>query len=370
MNVSKCAYRTISGKLRKRFMRRVNTADAEEQYRSLASKLQQDGCRDFAGFCCLAAARCSQAAGNSTAEAEHLVQGAQLFVQAETDDRGIDSLGFEDNLFDAVQCYEQAVEIYLGVGRPSYAATLYVELASVLRVFGHIEQAADYFGRAATLLKDSPIPAISAMSDAVTCHSGLGEYAAALRGLLKITTIVERVLDTRHKSGGEGSKTDDGRSATTSASSASGVGSISTNDDGSGGSAAAPTGDGVNSGTADIDDVFLRLARRCPPGAYRDILAAAETSSVLLWLLLPEQDKKAEFAQVRLLVDRYLVPWVRGSSTAPHLTQRMAQCLQSVVMASEVRDIDALQALQAELWFMLTPTQNSMLRAITQKLSR
>ena len=116
--------------------------------------------------------------------------------------------------------------------------------------------------------------------------------------------------------------------------------------------------------------MFLRLARRCPPGAYRDILAAAETSSVLVWLLLPEQDKKAEFAQVQLLVDRYLVPWVRGSSTAPHLTQRMAQCLQSVVMASEVRDIDALQALQAELWFMLTPTQNSMLRAITQKLSR
>jgi len=59
------------------------------------------------------------------AEAEHLTQAAQLFVEAEAADRAVDDLGFEDNIIDAVQCYEQAVEIYLRVKRTSFAATLY-----------------------------------------------------------------------------------------------------------------------------------------------------------------------------------------------------------------------------------------------------
>lgn len=223
------AYRNISAKLKKRFMRKVNTADAAEQFRGLAHRLQQDGNSDYGGFCCLAAARlvaftvspqgrrvnlaaaaqsradrhttrfdvnltrpphgclfgdaliarCEQATRNPTAEAEHLTQAAQYFVEAEADDRQVDELGFEDNIIDAVQCYEQAVEIYLRVQRASFAATLYIELAGVLRVFGRTEQAADYFQRAATLLADSPLPCIEALNEACTCQVSRRRCCAA-----------------------------------------------------------------------------------------------------------------------------------------------------------------------------------------------
>ena len=108
--------------------------------------------------------RAEQASHNPTAEAEHLTQAAQYFIEAETDGRRVDDLGFEDNIIDAVQCYEQAVEIYLRLQRSAFAATLYIELAGVLRVFGRTEQAADYFGRAATLLADSPLASVQAIN--------------------------------------------------------------------------------------------------------------------------------------------------------------------------------------------------------------
>ena len=46
----------------------------------------------------------------------------------------------------------------------------YMELAGVLRVFGRVEQAADYYQRAATLLVDSPLLCIEAINQACACQ--------------------------------------------------------------------------------------------------------------------------------------------------------------------------------------------------------
>jgi len=45
-----------------------------------------------------------------------------------------------------------------------------MELAGVLRVFGRVEQAADYYQRAATLLVDSPLLCIEAINQACACQ--------------------------------------------------------------------------------------------------------------------------------------------------------------------------------------------------------
>lgn len=84
-------------------------------------------------------------------------------------------------------------------------------------------------------------------------------------------------------------------------------------------------------------------------------------------MLLPEQ-AKAEYQQVKMLVARYSTPADRN--VTPHLGDHMLRHLQSVVIAAEVRDMDVLQSLQAELWHLLSPMQNDVLRRITVALAR
>lgn len=59
----------------------------------------------------LAAARCEEALNNPTGETEKVVKAAQLFMDAEMEATNVDFAGFEENLMEAVDCYELAIDV-------------------------------------------------------------------------------------------------------------------------------------------------------------------------------------------------------------------------------------------------------------------
>ena len=60
-------YRSISNKLKKRFLRRPNVSEASDHFRQLGRKLEEAEEPQYAAFCHLATSRCEQTVGNSPA---------------------------------------------------------------------------------------------------------------------------------------------------------------------------------------------------------------------------------------------------------------------------------------------------------------
>jgi tetratricopeptide (TPR) repeat protein len=71
-------YKVITAKLKKRFLlRKPNLSEATEQFTSLSRDLQDF--KPYAGYCCLAAARCEQSLGNTSSELSSLLDAARHF---------------------------------------------------------------------------------------------------------------------------------------------------------------------------------------------------------------------------------------------------------------------------------------------------
>ena len=59
----------------------------------------------------LAAARCDEALNNPTGETEKVVRAAHLFMEGEMEAANLDYAGFQENLMEAVDCYELAIDV-------------------------------------------------------------------------------------------------------------------------------------------------------------------------------------------------------------------------------------------------------------------
>ena len=70
-------YRSITNKVKRRFLKKPNFSEASEQFATLTRVLKHQECPQYAGFCCLAKARCENTLGNSVAEAEALLEAAR-----------------------------------------------------------------------------------------------------------------------------------------------------------------------------------------------------------------------------------------------------------------------------------------------------
>ncbi|RWS00606.1 factor VIII intron 22 protein-like protein [Dinothrombium tinctorium] len=71
-------YKTISSKLKKRFLvRKPNLNEASEQFSALSRELKQF--KSYSGYCHLAVARCEHSLGNSNNELMALLEAARLF---------------------------------------------------------------------------------------------------------------------------------------------------------------------------------------------------------------------------------------------------------------------------------------------------
>uniref|UniRef100_A0A3B3C9N2 Coagulation factor VIII associated n=1 Tax=Oryzias melastigma TaxID=30732 RepID=A0A3B3C9N2_ORYME len=150
-------YRAVSNKLKKRFLRKPNVAEASEQFGQLAKELKQQDCLQYAAFCNLAMARCEQTLFNAPGEALALTEAARLFLTSEKENRALQAPGFDEHLQAALNCYSFATK---EMNRPGEAIV--------------------YYQRAAELQTQSPIEALLSMGEMASCKILTRDYDGAL----------------------------------------------------------------------------------------------------------------------------------------------------------------------------------------------
>ncbi|KAJ8283796.1 hypothetical protein COCON_G00026460 [Conger conger] len=298
-------YRAVSNKLKKRFLRKPNVAEASEQFGQLAKELKQQDCLQYAAFCNLAMARCEQTLFNAPGEALALTEAARLFLLSERESRALRAPGFDEHLQAALNCYSFAIKVYIEMNQPVMAASLSLELGNALKEMNRHGEAIVHYQRAAELQAQTPVESLLSLGEMASCKILTRDYDGALAVLTEMQyTCQERGLQLP----------------------------------------------GTNT----------------PVGAFLDIVARCEISRVLLLMLLepPPQKLLPEHAQT---LERYAWESFDSHSQVTFLPENVFLLLQSVVMACQEKDTESLKSLQTELWPLLSAEQNHLLHLVVQE---
>ncbi|ESO84215.1 hypothetical protein LOTGIDRAFT_203270 [Lottia gigantea] len=299
-------YRAVSNKLKKRFLKKPNLSEGIEQFGSLAKNLDQQECPQYSGFCCLAQARCEHTQTNHAGEALALTSAARSFLKAEIKNQQIKCVSFEEHLIAAINCYGHAIRVHIENKQISLAASLSLELGHALKNLDKPGEAVGHFQRSAELLSQSPLDCLEALDLVSSCKIETKDYEGALAVLTEMTYLAQE----------RGGSTTTGK----------------------------------------------------PLGPYVDMLVKCEIARVLLLMLLQPtpQRIRPEHAQT---LEKYAWETTEDNFSAQYLDEDLFLLLQSIVMACQSRDIESLQALQTEIWPMLSAEQNQILHLVIQEIS-
>lgn len=348
-------YRQVSNKLKKRFLRKPNVAEAGEQFAQLGRELRAQECLPYAAWCQLAVARCHQELFHGPGEALALTEAARLFLQQELDARQrlACPAAAGEPLQAAASALGAAVRLHLELGQPAAAAALCLELAAALRALGQPAAAAGHFQRAAQLqLSPLPLAALQALGDAASCQLLARDHNAALATFTRMQRLaqehgshpVQQPPPPQPPSHPLMQPQPQGPHLRPSA-----VPALSTSQrPANAGFAATPSG------------ALL--------GAFSDIAVRCEVSRVLLLLLLQPPPAKLLPEHARTL-EKY--SWEafdsQGQEGSGQLPEDLFLLLQSLVMAAHEKDTEAVKALQVELWPLLSAEQNHLLHLVLQE---
>uniref|UniRef100_A0A6Q2YPU9 Factor VIII intron 22 protein n=1 Tax=Esox lucius TaxID=8010 RepID=A0A6Q2YPU9_ESOLU len=184
-------YRAVSNKLKKRFLRKPNVAEASEQFGQLAKELKQQDCLQYAAFCNLAMARCEQTLFNAPGEALALTDAARLFLLSEKENRALQAPGFDEHLQAALNCYSFAIKVYIEMNQPVMAASLSLELGNALKEMNRPGEAVVHYQRAAELQTQQPIESLLSMGEMATCKILTRDYDGALAVLTEMQLLCQ-----------------------------------------------------------------------------------------------------------------------------------------------------------------------------------
>ncbi|XP_061264890.1 40-kDa huntingtin-associated protein [Bos mutus] len=326
-------YRQVSNKLKKRFLRKPNVAEAGEQFAQLGRELRAQECLPYAAWCQLAVARCQQALFHGPGEALALTEAARLFLRQERDARQrlACPAAAGEALQAAAAALGAAVRLHLELGQPAAAAALCLELAAALRDLGQPAAAAGHFQRAAQLqLPQLPLAALQALGHAASCQLLARDYS----GALALFTHMQRLA---RELGGIPSQPPPPQPAAPGPPLPPGAGPPA---------AAAPAA----------------------LGAFADVLVRCEVSRVLLLLLLQPPPAKLLPEHAHTL-EKYA--WEafdgHGQDSSGPLPEELFLLLQSLVMATHEKDTEAVKSLQVEMWPLLSAEQNHLLHLVLQE---
>ncbi|EDQ85392.1 uncharacterized protein MONBRDRAFT_34266 [Monosiga brevicollis MX1] len=305
------SYRAIQGRLKKRFMRRPNHGEAALSFHELQGQLAEEGKNSYAAFCALAAARCEAAVKQHDKEADTLVKAGQLMFTAEAADRAHLTVTDESDYQDGVNCYLLAIQLYIQLGLAAYATTLCIELAHVMKIFSHLEDAVRYYLKASDMLTESPLMTIQCLFDALECELRLKWYRRAANSVVHIVHTVVSMFDSN-----------------------------------------ASTEDG---------DPFLLAGRLATYGAARQVAIDAEVTALLLMfcLHLTDPDQATIFRGLRL---RYTS--LSMSPIAQHLDVNLELQLRHLVMALAEDDAESIQQAQLDVYPRLNAMQRDLLHEL------
>lgn len=347
-------YRQVSNKLKKRFLRKPNVAEAGEQFGQLGRELRVQECLPYAAWCQLAVARCQQALFHGPGEALALTEAARLFLRQERDARQrlVCPAAYGEPLQAAASALGAAVRLHLQLGQPAAAAALCLELASALRDLGQPAAAAGHFQRAAQLqLPLLPLAALQALGDAASCQLLARDYTGALAIFTRMQRLAREhgshpvqplppplPLQPQPQPQPPGPQ------------------------QGPGAGPALPAAQlPPNAGPATAPSPAAL-------GAFSDVLVRCEVSRVLLLLLLQPPPAKLLPEHAHTL-EKY--SWEafdsRGQESSGQLPEELFLLLQSLVMATHEKDTEAVKSLQVEMWPLLSAEQNHLLHLVLQE---
>lgn len=345
-------YRQVSNKLKKRFLRKPNVAEAGEQFGQLGRELRVQECLPYAAWCQLAVARCQQALFHGPGEALALTEAARLFLRQERDARQrlVCPAAYGEPLQAAASALGAAVRLHLQLGQPAAAAALCLELAAALRDLGQPAAAAGHFQRAAQLqLPQLPLAALQALGDAASCQLLARDYTAALAVFTRMQRLAREhgshpvqppppPLPLQPQPQPPGPQHGPGAGP---------------------GLPAAPLPANAGSATAPSPAAL---------GAFSDVLVRCEVSRVLLLLLLQPPPAKLLPEHAHTL-EKY--SWEafdsHGQESSGQLPEELFLLLQSLVMATHEKDTEAVKSLQVEMWPLLSAEQNHLLHLLLQE---
>jgi len=179
-------YRNISNKLKKRFLRRPNVADASENFRQLGKRLEDSDEPQYAGFCYLATGRCEKTVGNSCAEIEATTQAARCFLRAELTYQNLKTPSFEEHLSASIASYKQAAKLEEEVGRLNASSALFIELGDELFKLERPAEALYYYEQAFHRETSNICDTIFVLNKICDCHLALGDHHNALKEFTKL----------------------------------------------------------------------------------------------------------------------------------------------------------------------------------------
>jgi hypothetical protein len=117
------AFKSISLKLKKRFLRKPNIADAIDEYTALARQLEAEECTALAGYCMQQVARCQRGIGNTLAESAALQLAAKHYLNAEIATTvETATLTFNEHLTSCMSLYDEAVRLHESLNERTLAA--------------------------------------------------------------------------------------------------------------------------------------------------------------------------------------------------------------------------------------------------------
>ncbi|XP_045054590.2 40-kDa huntingtin-associated protein [Desmodus rotundus] len=349
-------YRQVSNKLKKRFLRKPNVAEAGEQFGQLGRELRAQECLPYAAWCQLAVARCHQALFHGPGEALALTEAARLFLRQEREARQrlVCPAAYGEPLQAAASALGAAVRLHLELGQPAAAAALCLELAAALRDLGQPAAAAVHFQRAAQLqLPQLPLAALQALGDAASCQLLARDYDGALALFTRLQCLARE----------HGSHPVQPPPPQLQLQSQVQL-------------QPQPPGLQLGGRVAGVRPAALRpqIARfvATPSGALLssswEVVVRCEVSRVLLLLLLQPPPAKLLPEHAHTL-EKY--SWEafdsHGQETSGQLPEELFLLLQSLVMATHEKDTEAIKSLQVEMWPLLSAEQNHLLHLVLQE---
>ncbi|XP_003707016.2 40-kDa huntingtin-associated protein [Megachile rotundata] len=288
-------YHNISNKLKKRFLRKPNVAEASDQFTALAIECEQKELWQYAGLCSLTAARCQGTLENVSSELNFLIKAGREFLVADKKDKdiGCPSIG-QENTQAAISCFGHALaRCYNQPGFNTMSAGLALELALALGPTSagiqQLRKAIDIF------------PTSKAINTLVSYHIKQGDYVSALQILNEFVEFIES---------------------------------------------------------------YINVGAR---GNYSIILHRCEVSRVLLLLILQPSPQRLAPSLTQVL-EKYA--WIEETTNNDfNMSEDELLLLQSLVLACQSHDYEALLELEGELWPYLDAEQKELLHKLIQVLT-
>lgn len=326
-------FKTISEKLKKKFLRKPNVSDAIDEYTTLSRQLDLEESFSLSAACWQQVAKCYHSVGNSVSESAALQNAAKNYLQSESISTiESNNITFNEDLLSVMSVYDEAIKLHCDQNDRILSAKLCLELADILAIkYEKYFEAIPYYERAISLSINSEsnrqLQVMLIRLKLATIKVFTCDYLAALNIYTEITNSI------------------------------SNMNLISSNR--------------TNSFRGSENNSSLNPIYTKPQGLYSKLLSEAEISKLLILIYSNPTKLQPEHKHT---IEVYSSFQTLSNSNASYLpvvclSRNLFILLQSFVMACQSNDFNLLNTLQNELWPHLNDVQNYLLNMIIDQIS-